>query len=72
MSPGQIFKKRPAGGNDKNDATEYGNLNDQLPNVNKAEDSVRAAREAARIALERRIKEKREQKQKEEKVCPCW
>ena len=68
---GQLQIKRPFGSSDKNDAT-FSDLLDQLPSAAKAEAAVRSARDAARAALEQKIRNKREEAKKKEKACGCW
>jgi hypothetical protein len=68
---GQIQKQRPFGSSDKSDSI-YGDMLNQLPSAEKAEAAVRSAREAARAALEQKIRLKREEKRKTERVCGCW
>ena len=74
MAIGQIFKKRANDDSTPNeDSSTYGTLTGDIPTAGKAEDSIRAARTAARVEVERRIKEKRAQEQADrEGICRCW
>jgi hypothetical protein len=72
MADGRIFKKRNNDDPNDGNSSDFASIANQLPDPKIAANSVREAREAARVDMERRIREKRAKDQEHERVCRCW